>query len=63
MAIGDVHTMPVNDFTEHEYDDCPCAPEVVPVPRDDGSMGWAIHHHSLDGRELYERGESIPVEH
>jgi hypothetical protein len=46
----------VNDLVEHDNtgDDCVCGPEVEPVPRDDGSMGWLIKHHSLDGRELEE---------
>lgn len=48
-----IHTYPVNDLIEHvlEGDDCPCGPDTVPVPRDDGSMAWQIVHHSLDGRE------------
>ena len=50
------HVQPVNDLIEHEdSDDCPCGPVVEPVPRDDGSMGWIVTHHSLDGRELKER--------
>lgn len=58
----DVHVMPVADLIEHEWQDCPCQPLVEPVPRDDGSMGWLVTHHSLDGRELRERGENIPNE-
>ena len=54
--------MPVNDLIEHMYVDCPCAPEVIPVPREDGSMGWVMAHHSLDGRELQEQGLGIPQE-
>lgn len=51
-----VHTYPVNDLIKHETDgeDCACGPETIPVPRDDGSMGWVILHHSLDGREANE---------
>ena len=50
-----IHTIPVNDLIEHDCEgDCICGPEVIPVPRDDGSMGWLISHHSLDGRELRE---------
>lgn len=51
-----VHTYPVNDLIEHELtgDDCPCGPTTEPVPRDDGSFGWLISHHSLDGREARE---------
>lgn len=48
-----VHTVPVADLIEHdtEGDGCPCGPTIEPVPRDDGSMGWHLIHHSLDGRE------------
>ena len=47
---------PIGDLIEHDTDDddCVCGPTVVPVPRDDGSMGWVIVHHSLDGREADE---------
>lgn len=51
-----VHTYPVNDQIEHELKgtDCVCGPTVEPVVRGDGSMGWQVIHHSLDGRELSE---------
>lgn len=51
-----LHTAPTNDLIEHVTDggDCPCGPDTVPVPREDGSFGWQIIHHSLDGRELRE---------
>lgn len=54
--MSTVHTIPVNDLIEHETDgdDCPCGPTVEPVFRDDGSNGWQITHHSLDGRETGE---------
>lgn len=47
------HVFPVNDLIEHDRtgDDCVCGPEVEPVERDDGSIGWLVVHHSLDGRE------------
>ena len=42
---------PVNDLIEHEDSDaCVCIPEIEPVPHDDGSMGWLVTHHALDGR-------------
>ena len=48
-----VHVEPVDDLIEHEdTDECICGPTVEPVPRDDGSFGWLVIHHSLDGREL-----------
>lgn len=52
-AVVVVHVSPVDDLIDHETegDDCPCGPETVPVPREDGSMGWTLVHHSLDGRE------------
>ena len=48
-----VHVLPINDLIEHEEegDNCPCGPTVEPVKRADGSMGWLLVHHSLDGRE------------
>lgn len=50
-----IHTMPVGDLIEHTTtDDCPCGPTTIPVPRRDGSVGWSIVHHSLDGREKHE---------
>jgi hypothetical protein len=40
------------DLIEHEVsEDCVCGPTPQPVKRDDGSVGWVIVHHSLDGRE------------
>ena len=48
-----VHVHPVGDLVEHitAGDDCVCGPATEPVVRDDGSVGWLIVHHSLDGRE------------
>ena len=60
-----VHVMPINDLVEHEWDDngdCPCGPEVQPVERDDGSIGWVYIHSALDGRDLGEEGQGIPLE-
>ena len=53
-----VHVLPIGDLIEHEDqgDDCPCGPTTEPVPAADGSMGWLITHHSLDGREQHEPG-------
>lgn len=50
------HTYPVGDLIEHatDGDDCWCGPTTEPVERDDGSMGWVVIHHSLDGREHLE---------
>lgn len=51
-----VHVSPINDLIEHdlEGDDCVCGVTSQPVMRDDGSCGWVITHHSLDGREAAE---------
>ncbi|MGG7510891.1 hypothetical protein [Plantibacter sp. YIM 135249] len=48
-----VHVIPTNDLLAHDDigDDCLCGPRTEPVQRDDGSYGWVIVHHSLDGRE------------
>lgn len=48
------HVEPVNDLIVHTEHDCPCGPDVEAVFRDDGSNGWLITHHSLDGRERFE---------
>ena len=50
-----VHVIPVGDLIAHPTDEhCPCGPDTLPVARDDGSTGWVITHHSLDGREARE---------
>lgn len=53
-----VHVYPVRDLMEHETDgaDCLCGPATEAVSRDDGSYGWLVMHHSLDGRERNEGG-------
>lgn len=50
------HVLPVDDLIEHDGDsgDCACGPTDMPVERDDGSAGWVVIHHSLDGREANE---------
>ena len=46
-----VHVLPVADLVEHtDSDDCLCGPAVEPVPAEDGSIGWVVSHHALDGR-------------
>jgi hypothetical protein len=51
-----VHVVPLGDLIDHNSDsaDCVCGPRVEPVECDDGSIGWLVVHHSLDGRELDE---------
>jgi len=55
------HVFPVGDLIEHDTDtteaDCACGPTTRPTTRDDGSIGWVITHHSLDGRERREQEE------
>lgn len=51
------HVTPVDDLIEHDTsgdEACICGPDTVPVERGDGSFGWLVSHHSLDGRELHE---------
>lgn len=62
-----VHVYPVNDLIEHDTDggECPCGPETEAVPCDDGTYGWVITHHSMDGREFHEAdyaGPAMPQE-
>ena len=51
---GDVHVVPIRDPIEHLDEDCVCGPTTEPVERADGSFGWVVTHHSLDGREMAE---------
>lgn len=52
MKSVTVHVMPMDDAIEHEdSDDCVCGPITKPVEREDGTIGWVVVHHSLDGRE------------
>jgi hypothetical protein len=46
--VDGTHLYPVNDLREHSVTDCWCGPVD-----DDG----IVVHNSLDGREMYERGE------
>ena len=51
--MSTVHVYPDSDLIEHDTDHgeaCICGPRVEAVFRDDGSNGWVIVHHSLDGR-------------
>jgi len=63
MASDDVHVYPTGDVIEHDVGggECPCGPSTEPVPRPDGSMGWLIKHHSLDGREFTEHNYTGPA--
>jgi hypothetical protein len=58
-----IHVSPIGDLIEHSIDteeaDCVCGPRTRPVERDDGSIGWVITHHSLDGRELHETEDDL----
>ncbi|WP_435233347.1 hypothetical protein [Micromonospora aurantiaca (nom. illeg.)] len=60
--MSTVHIVPVGDLIAHDSSggqDCVCGPTTKPVKAEDGSMGWMVVHHSLDGRELREpRGRS-----
>lgn len=53
---GPVHVVPVDDLIDHDTSggDCVCGPTPEAVKRDDGSIGWLLTHHSLDGREAFE---------
>ena len=53
-----LHVTPTDDLVDHDTSsaeaDCVCGPQVKPVTHDDGSIGWLLVHHSLDGRERAE---------
>lgn len=52
---GTAEVVPIADVIGHDAsDDCACGPRQDAVKRDDGSMGWVVVHHSLDGREFQE---------
>jgi hypothetical protein len=55
--VSVLHVVPVADGVAHNTatsePDCVCGPQVQPVEATDGSMGWLLVHHSLDGRELH----------
>mgnify|MGYP006915209319 CR=1 FL=1 len=51
-VMSTVHVTPTADAIPHDdTDDCICGPTSEPIVRDDGSVGWVVIHHSLDGRE------------
>lgn len=55
--MSTVHVVPVSDLIDHDDTgdhECVCGPTTEPVERDDGSFGWVVVHHSLDGREQHE---------
>ncbi len=56
--MSTVHVVPLNDLITHDTDGapCPCGPATEAVFRDDGTNGWLVTHHSLDGRERHEAG-------
>ncbi len=54
--MSTTHVVPIHDIVTHDTDggDCCCGPTTEPVPLDNGSYGWLVTHHSLDGREQNE---------
>jgi hypothetical protein len=50
-----LHVAPISDQVDHDTStteaDCVCGPEARPIAHHDGSVGWLLVHHSLDGRE------------
>lgn len=54
--MSTVHVEPVGDLIEHDTNggECPCGPTTESVKAPDGSVGWLVSHHSLDGRETQE---------
>lgn len=55
-ANAPIHVIPLNDLIDHDTsgEPCVCGPRTEAVMRDDGSNGWIVVHHSLDGREANE---------
>lgn len=56
VSSDTLHVYPVGDVVAHDSagDSCVCGPTMEPVARPDGSVGWLVVHHSLDGREQRE---------
>jgi hypothetical protein len=48
---NEVHTVPEHDLVDHEWVDCACSPQTVPVETPDGGMNWQVIHNALDGRK------------
>lgn len=55
QVTSTLHVTPQCDLVDLDTSttepDCVCGPEVRPTTQDDGSMGWLLVRHSLDGRE------------
>jgi hypothetical protein len=51
--VTTAHVLPRNDLIRHSDlgQGCICGPSIEAVFREDGSNGWLITHHALDGRE------------
>lgn len=51
-----IHVTPTDDLIDHDTsgEPCVCGPTTEAIERDDGSLGWLVTHHSLDGRERFE---------
>ncbi|WP_280393073.1 hypothetical protein [Nocardia wallacei] len=55
--MTEAHVVPSGDLLEHRVEadgECVCGPRMEPVKNSDGSIGWVVVHHSLDGRERAE---------
>lgn len=53
--MSTVHVLPVDDLREHEETaECWCSPRL-----EYAGVGEVVIHNSMDGRELYERGERL----
>ena len=50
----EVHVVPMHDDVMHLPEDCICGATIEAVFREDGSNGWLVTHHSIDGREKHE---------
>lgn len=45
------HIVPTEDSIGHELNtSCPCEPARDYKRREDGTTGWVVTHHALDGR-------------
>ena len=59
ISDDEAHVIPLGDYIDHSTetsvdgltDLCPCVPVTEPIEREDGSIGWLVHHRAADGRE------------
>ena len=52
---GYIHVVPDNDLIDHFIGECVCQPTTTLDQQEGLPDVWIVIHHSLDGRERYEK--------